>query len=937
MELSKNFEHREAEQKWYQHWLDKNYFHSEPDEREPYTIVIPPPNVTGVLHMGHCLNNTIQDILVRRARMLGKNACWVPGTDHASIATEAKVVQMLREKGIAKSSLSREDFLQYAWEWKEKYGGIILQQLKKLGCSLDWDRTSFTMDPDYYRSVISVFIDLYTKGYIYRGKRMINWDVKAKTALSDEEVIRKEVSQKLYYIIYPVSDENGNPLPFSLSGDGGIIIATVRPETIMGDTAICIHPDDERYKHLHGKFAFVPLINRRIPIITDEYVTMEFGTGALKVTPAHDINDNQLGQKHNLEVVDILNEDGTLNEEAQIYVGEDRFEARKKIAKELEEKGFIVKTEDYTSEVGYSERTDAVVEPRLSLQWWVDMKKISGPALEAVMTDEIKFYPAKFKNLYRHWMENIKDWCISRQLWWGHRIPAWYDEKGNYVVAANIEDATKIYEAKFGPQSAVHSPQSTANSSKSKNDPQNSVTDCGLSTEDFRLKQDEDCLDTWFSSWLWPFEVFKGYSNPGNKDVNYYYPTNTLVTAPEIIFFWVARMIMAGFEYKKEKPFSEVYFTGIVRDKVGRKMSKSLGNSPDLLEMIDKDGADAVRFGIMISSPAGNDLMWDPSGNEQGRFFINKMWNALKLVKMWQGRQSTVSSPQSAVLSQQSESPKDGKSGSFAVEWFENRLDEVKLQLDEQFKEFRLSEALKTIYSLIWDDFCSWYLEWVKPSFAKASDGKAGEPEPIDKMVFEKTVSYFEQLMQLLHPFMPFITEELYHQLKNQENDLTVKQLPPAGQPDKVILNNAALLKEVISAIRDARNKNQLKPRETIKLYIQTENGDTYKSIESILAKQVNAETITYSNTNVPNSITVVVQKDKFFIETTTALDTASQKEQLQKDLDYLKGFLVSVEKKLDNERFVQNAKPEIIESERKKKADAEAKIRVIEESLLGL
>lgn len=896
MELSKNFEHKEAEQKWYQHWLDKNYFHSEPDEREPYTVVIPPPNVTGVLHMGHCLNNTIQDILVRRARMQGKNACWVPGTDHASIATEAKVVQMLREKGIAKSSLSREDFLQYAWEWKEKYGGIILQQLKKLGCSLDWDRTSFTMDPDYYQSVISVFLDLYNKGYIYRGKRMINWDVKAKTALSDEEVIRKETQQKLYYLKYfleEIVSEIGNQ---KSEGDSQttdirpqayefITIATVRPETIMGDTAICVHPNDDRYKHLHGKFAFVPLINRRIPIITDEYVTMEFGTGALKVTPAHDSNDNQLGQKHNLEVVDILNEDGTLNEEAQIYVGEDRFEARKKIARELEEKGFIVKTEDYTSEVGYSERTDAVVEPRLSLQWWVDMKKISGPALKAVMDDEIKFYPAKFKNLYRHWMENIKDWCISRQLWWGHRIPAWYDEEGRFVVAATEEDAKKMFHEQYSIPNA-------------------------------RLKQDEDCLDTWFSSWLWPFEVFHGYSNPGNKDVSYYYPTNTLVTAPEIIFFWVARMIMAGYEYRKEKPFNEVYFTGIVRDKIGRKMSKSLGNSPDLLEMIDRDGADAVRFGIMISSPAGNDLMWDPSGNEQGRFFINKMWNALKLVKMWEARQSAVTSPQSTVSSPQ-----------FAVDWFENRLNEVRFQLDEQFKEFRLSESLKTIYSLIWDDFCSWYLEWVKPGFEQS----------IDKNVYEKTVGFFEELMQLLHPFMPFITEELYHQLKLQETDLTVKQLPTAGKPDKAILNNAALLKEVISAIRDARNKNQLKPRETIKLHIQAENRETYSSIESILAKQVNAEMITYSNTIVPNSITVVVQKDKFFIETTTILDTASQKEQLQKDLDYLRGFLVSVEKKLGNERFVQNAKPEIIESERKKKADAEAKIRVIEESLLGL
>ncbi len=870
MELSKNFDHQSAEQKWYQHWLDKNYFHSEPDDREPYTIVIPPPNVTGVLHMGHCLNNTIQDILIRRARMQGKNACWVPGTDHASIATEAKVVQMLREKGIAKSSLSREDFLKYAWEWKEKYGGIILQQLKKMGCSLDWDRTSFTMDPDYYQSVINVFIDLHNKGFIYRGKRMINWDVKAKTALSDEEVIRKETQQKLYHLKYKLDTDK----------EEYISIATVRPETIMGDTAICVHPDDERYKHLHGKFAFVPLINRRIPIITDEYVTMDFGTGALKVTPAHDMNDNQLGQKHNLEVVDIFNEDGTLNAEAQIYVGEDRFTARKKIAIELEEKDFLLKTEDYTSEVGYSERTNEVVEPRLSLQWWVDMKKISGPALSSVNDDEIKFYPAKFKNLYRHWMENIKDWCISRQLWWGHRIPAWYDSEGRFVVAATEEEAKKMFNEQF-------------------------------SIADADLKQDEDCLDTWFSSWLWPFEVFKGYSNPNNKEVNYYYPTNTLVTAPEIIFFWVARMIMAGFEYKGDKPFNEVYFTGIVRDKQGRKMSKSLGNSPDLIEMIEKDGADAVRFGIMISSPAGNDLMWDQAGNEQGRFFINKMWNALKLIKMWEGRQTETIT----------------KESNFATEWFENRLSEVRVELDNQFKDFNLSAALKTIYSLIWDDFCSWYLEWIKPGFE----------QPIDKAVYEKTIGFFEELMQLLHPFMPFVTEEIYHQLKDRTDDLTVKQYPATKNTVTTILSDAAFLKEVITTIRDARNKNQLKPKDTINLHIQTENKNVYTAIESILLKQVNAESISYTSDNIPNSITVVVQKDKIFIETTAVLDTSSQKQQLQKDLDYLKGFLISVDKKLSNEKFVQNAKPEVIDIERKKKADAEEKIKVIEGSLTSL
>ncbi len=891
MELSKNFDHKAAAQKWYQHWLDKNYFHSEPDGREPYTVVIPPPNVTGVLHMGHCLNNTIQDILVRRARMQGKNACWVPGTDHASIATEAKVVQMLRERGITKSSLSREDFLKYAWEWKEKYGGIILDQLKKMGCSLDWERTSFTMDPDYYQSVISVFIDLYNKGFIYRGKRMINWDVKAKTALSDEEVIRKETQQKLYHLRYKLD----------MPGEEYIVIATVRPETIMGDTAICVHPDDERYKQLPGKFAFVPLINRRIPIITDEYVTMDFGTGALKVTPAHDTNDNQLGQKHKLEVVDIFNEDGTLNEAAQIYIGEDRFEARKKIAKELQEKGFLLKTEDYTSEVGYSERTDAVVEPRLSLQWWVDMKKISGPALTAVMDDEIKFYPAKFKNLYRHWMENIKDWCISRQLWWGHRIPAWYDAEGRFVVAENEEEAKKIFNTKY-------------------------------STSNVQLKQDEDCLDTWFSSWLWPFEVFKGYSNPDNKDVNYYYPTNTLVTAPEIIFFWVARMIMAGYEYKGQKPFNEVYFTGIVRDKQGRKMSKSLGNSPDLLKMIEDEGADAVRFGIMISSPAGNDLMWDQASNEQGKFFINKIWNALKLVRSWESRVGS-----------------QATSNDFAILWFENRLNEVRIELDTQFKDFRLSESLKTIYSLIWDDFCSWYLEWVKPGFE----------QPIEKAVYEKTVGFFEELMQLLHPFLPFITEEIYHQLKERDDDLTVKQLPAAVSIDEKILKNGNLLKQAITSIRDARNKNQIKPKETIELSIETDEIELYKYFESILSKQVNAEKTHYSlkaetgkftltgsdinpkvNTNqqVGTGMFTLLGNDvKFHIKTNQQIDSTVQKEQLLKDLNYLKGFLVSVEKKLSNEKFVRNAKPEVIDSERKKKTDAEEKIKVIEESLASL
>jgi len=894
MELSKNYIPTETENKWYNHWLQKKYFNSTPDEREPYTIVIPPPNVTGVLHMGHCLNNTIQDILIRRARMQGKNACWVPGTDHASIATEAKVVQMLREKGINKSNLSRDEFLNYAWEWKEKYGGIILQQLRKLGCSADWERTTFTMDPDYYNSVISVFIDLYNKGYIYRGKRMINWDVKAKTALSDEEVIRRETKQKLYYLKYYIDNSQlavGNlPSP----PHDFVTIATVRPETIMGDTAVCVHPADERYKHLHGKFVFVPLINRRVPVITDEYVTMEFGTGVLKITPAHDMNDNQLGQKHNLETIDIFNDDGTLNSDAQILIGEERFEARKKIVKLLEEQNYIEKIEDYTSEVGYSERTDAVVEPRLSMQWWVAMKKISGPALNAVVNEndkknKIDFHPAKFKNLYRHWMENIRDWCISRQLWWGQRIPAWYDDKGRFVVAENEDKAKEMFKAQFSIDNAL-------------------------------LKQDEDVLDTWFSSWLWPFQVFKGYSNPGNKDVSYYYPTQTLVTAPEIIFFWVARMIMSGFEYKHEKPFSDVYFTGIVRDKQGRKMSKSLGNSPDLLQMLDQDGADAVRFGIMIASPAGNDLMWDPAGNEQGRFFINKIWNALKLVKMWESRQAGETVPTDS---------------NFAVDWFENRLNEVKAELEDLFKDFRLSEALKTIYSLIWDDFCSWYLEWVKPA----------PEEKIEPAVYEKTVSFFEELMQLLHPFMPFVTEDVYHLLKERKegDDIIVKQLP-TGNWQMAILNKGNILKEDITAIRDVKKRNEIKNNEKIKFRaaasthaLYTENPD----FRSILEKQINGIYSTPSpgmeEEYSKKEITVVSSNRTLLLYIEKEIDKSKQKEELLKDLAYQKGFLESVEKKLGNERFVQNAKPEVVETERKKKADAEAKIKAIEQSLEAL
>ncbi len=875
MELSKNYIPTDVETKWYAHWIEKGYFNSKPDDRDPYTIVIPPPNVTGVLHMGHCLNNSIQDILVRRARMMGKNACWVPGTDHASIATEAKVVAMLRERGIAKSSLSRDEFLSYAWEWKEKYGGIILQQLRKLGCSLDWDRTSFTMDPDYYQSVVKVFNDLYAKGHIYRGKRMINWDVRAKTALSDEEVIYKEVQSKLYYIRYRIDTGSESHQEY-------ITIATVRPETIMGDTAICVNPIDERFKHLHGKFAFVPLINRRIPIIPDEYVEIDFGTGALKVTPAHDINDYQLGQKYQLEIIDTMNDDGTMSEASQIFIGEDRFDVRKKIIPELESAGNLVKIEEYTNQVGFSERTDAVVESRLSLQWWVSMKAISEPALKAVMDEEINFHPSKFKNLYRHWMENIKDWCISRQLWWGHRIPAYYLEDGSFVVAHSLEEAFEKFK----------------------------IQNSKVQIED--IKQDEDCLDTWFSSWLWPFEVFKGLSEPGNAEVKYYYPTNTLVTAPEIIFFWVARMIMAGYEYQGEKPFSDVYFTGIVRDKQGRKMSKSLGNSPDLLGLIDQYGADAVRFGIMIASPAGNDLLFDESSLEQGRNFNNKLWNALKLLKMWEARQADLST--------------DLKND-FAINWFENRLHTVKAEVEVLMQQFRLSEALKIIYSLVWDDFCSWYLEWIKPGFEK----------PMDKAVYQRTVTYFEELMQLLHPFVPFITEEIYHLLDEQSDDLCMKQNQPIKVANESITAAGELLKNVISALRDARNKNQLKPKETIKLHIQSENISSYQDIEKILAKQVNAEETKFTTEPIANSIVVAIEKDKFFIETEKVLDATTLKAELLKDLEYQTKFLQSVSLKLSNERFVQNAKPEVVDFERKKQADAEARIKTIEESLGNL
>ncbi len=873
MELSKNFDFKASEQHWYGHWNQSGYFASKPDDRPAYTIVMPPPNVTGVLHMGHALNNTVQDILIRRAKMLGYNTSWVPGTDHASIATEAKVVNMLKERGIDKNKLSRDEFLKYAWEWKDKYGGIILEQLKRLGCSLDWDRTAFTMEDKYYASVIRVFVELYNKGYIYRGVKMINWDPQAKTALSDEEVVYKQTNSKLYYIRYRVDGDT----------DEYITIATVRPETILGDTAICVHPDDERYKHLHGKYCFVPLINRRIPIITDDYIDIEFGTGALKVTPAHDINDYNLGLKHKLQVIDTLNADGTMSEAAQLYVGEDRFEVRKKIVKDLEAAGNLVKEEDYTNQVGFSERTHVVIEPRLSMQWWCNMPELAKPALENVLNDNIEFYPAKFKNLYRHWMENIKDWCISRQLWWGQRIPAWYDADGDMYIAESEEKAYEEYYQK--------KPKQAANN---------------------KLKQDEDVLDTWFSSWLWPMQVFGWNESPNNAELKYYYPTSVLVTAPDIIFFWVARMVMAGYEFMGEKPFDKVYFTGVVRDKQGRKMSKSLGNSPDLLQLIDDFGADAVRFSVMISAPAGNDLLFDESALEQGRNFCNKMCNALKLVKSWEGRVA--------------ENVSDGEVH-FAIDWMENRLAQVAQLVDELMKDFRLSEGLKNIYSLIWDDFCSWYLEWVKPGFE----------QPMSQHVYERTVAIYEQLLQLLHPYMPFVTEEIYHQLRERAegNDLLIQMLQVQETPNADTLKYGSMLQELITAVRDTRNKNQVKPKDTIKLWIDTKHHAFYELTQSLLRKQVNAAEIGFTNEAKQGSISIVVQTDKLYIQAEgAAMDTGVQREQLQKELDYLKGFLQSVEKKLGNERFVQNAKPEIIHVERKKKQDAEDKIKAIEESL---
>jgi len=876
MNIPSKYDPSTIEDKWYAYWMEKGFFRSVPDNREPYSIVIPPPNVTGVLHMGHILNNTIQDILVRRARMQGKNALWLPGTDHASIATEAKVVAKLREQGIEKSQITREEFLREAWEWREKHGGIILEQLKKLGASCDWSRTRFTMDEVLYESVIRVFIDLYNKGLIYRGVRMVNWDPKALTAISDEEVIYREVNSKLYYVRYKIEGTD----------DGWVTIATTRPETILGDTAVCINPADKRYKHLSGKRVLVPLLNRSIPIIYDDYVDIEFGTGCLKITPAHDINDYTLGIKHHLETIDIFNDDGTMSAAAQLYVGEDRFVVRDKITQDLTEKSHMVKIEDYVNKVGYSERTDVAIEPRLSMQWFLKMEQLAKPALDVVINDVVKFHPAKFKNSYRHWMENVHDWCISRQLWWGHRIPAYYLPGGEIVVAMTKEEAFKKAKETY------HTP--------------------GLTVDD--LKQDEDVLDTWFSSWLWPISVFDGIRYPDNEDIRYYYPTDDLVTAPEILFFWVARMIMAGLEYRHDIPFKNVYLTGIVRDKIGRKMSKSLGNSPDPIELMDKYGADGVRAGMLFTSPAGNDLPFDEVLCEQGRNFSNKIWNALRLVKGWEV-DGTTSQPQSARVS---------------VKWFEARLNEALGTIEEQYRKYRISEALMTVYKLIWDDFCSWYLEMIKPDFGK----------PVDQTTYEATVVFFEKLMQLLHPFMPFITEDIWHRLRerNENESIMVSAMPVRKRYNHQILKAFNFAREVIIAIRNIRKGKNISNKESISLLVKKNFGEEPDTtFDSIAAKLCNLSAVTYVDEKVGNALTFIVRSTEFYIPVTSTLDIDTEIKKLESELDYMRGFLENVMKKLGNERFINNAPKNVVDLELKKKSDAEAKISVIEEQLASL
>jgi valine--tRNA ligase len=871
MAIPDKYNPQETEQKWYNYWLENNYFHSEPNEKPAYTVVIPPPNVTGILHMGHMLNNTIQDVLVRRARMKGFNACWVPGTDHASIATEAKVVAKLKSEGINKSDISREEFLKHAWDWTHKYGGTILEQLKKLGCSCDWERTRFTMEPKLIQQVIESFVDLYNKGLIYRGYRMVNWDPEAKTNISDEEVIFKEQNGKLYYLKYQVE-----------GSEEFLTVATTRPETIFGDVAICINPNDERYTHLKGKNVIVPIVNRIIPIIEDDYVDIEFGTGALKITPAHDVNDYEIGQKHNLPMIDILDDDANLNEHGLHYAGKNRFEVRKAIAKELEEKNLLLKAEDYVNKVGTSERTGAVIEPKISQQWFLKMSEIAKPALEVVMNDEIKFYPEKFKNTYKHWMENIRDWNISRQLWWGQQIPAYYYGEGEYdfVVAENIEQALILAKEKA-------------------QNPHLEIAD---------LRQDKDALDTWFSSWLWPMSVFDGLSAPENEDINYYYPTADLVTGPDIIFFWVARMIMAGLEWKGQVPFKNVYFTGIVRDKQRRKMSKSLGNSPDPIELMDKYGADGVRVGILLSSAAGNDLLFDEDLMLQGRNFATKIWNAFRLMQGWNKEEKAIS------LAEQE-----------TIDWFENQLNKTIVEISEQFDKFRISDALHLIYKLIWDDFCAWYLEAIKPNYGEA----------ISTEVYQKTITFFEELMKLLHPFMPFLTEELWQNVaeRSKEEALVIAQQKKADDFNEETIKNFDFSKELISGVRNYRQSKGISPRESIELFT---NATTFIN-EAVVRKLANVSEVHFAEKTDKPSFTFLVGATEISIPLSENLDLAEEKKKTEEEIKYLKGFLVSVEKKLSNEKFVANAKPEIVENERKKQKDAQEKIAILEEKLKNL
>ena len=868
MEISKVYNPSDAESKWYKHWLEKGYFHSEPDDRESYTVVIPPPNVTGVLHMGHMLNNTIQDVLVRRARMLGKNACWIPGTDHASIATEAKVVNKLRAEGIKKSDLSRDEFMKHAWEWKEKHGGIILNQLKKLGASCDWERTNFTMDEAYSKSVIDVFIDLFNKGKIYRGVRMINWDPEAKTALSDEEVIYKEVNSKLFHVRYKIAGTD----------DEWLVIATTRPETILGDSAICINPNDARYLNLHGKKAIVPISNRQVPIILDEYVDMDFGTGCLKVTPAHDQNDYELGKKHNLETIDILNDNATLNDKALHYTGLDRFEVRKKIEKELNDLGYLLKVEDHINKVGFSERTDVIIEPRLSPQWFVSMGDLAKPALENVMNGQIKFYPDNMKNTYRHWMENIKDWCISRQLWWGHRIPAWYYGNGSedFVVAKDQSEALIAI---------------------------NKKTNLGLKEDE--IWQDEDVLDTWFSSWLWPISVFNGLTEQGNNQISYYYPTCDLVTAPEIMFFWVARMIIAGYEYMGNMPFKNVYYTGIVRDKLGRKMSKSLGNSPDPLELIDKYGADGVRVGMLLSSPAGNDLPFDSSQCEQGRNFTNKLWNAFRLINSWE-----------VAPIEQTESNKQ------AILWFEHKFNAQLNFINDQYDKFRISDALMATYKLVWDDFCSWFLETVKPGFE----------QPIDEKTKSSVISFFEDLLVIVHPFTPFITEELWHQVKRRPegDDIIIRQWPATKLVDQQILSDFVIVQEIISQLRSIRKELNIANKVKLDLILAGESNLLNAHLNSVIIKLGNLQSMKNSEDKIINAHSFMVRNMEFFIPLGDELDMDSQISKIREELDYTRGFLKSVQHKLSNKKFVNNAPEKVVEIEKKKESDALEKIAIL-------